>query len=70
MPEKHYLNKKEIARRYGVSTRTINSWMQRRLLPFTKPSAKMVRFDPEACDIAIQSYEHRSIFDATIQQEN
>ena len=68
-PSRQLVTKKVIAARYGVSIRTINSWMRRRIIPYIKPSQKMVRFDPEICDIVIKSYEFKSIFDQTIKEE-
>ena len=65
----HLVSKKEIAARYGVSVRTITAWMRRRILPYTKLSSRLVRFDPEICDIVLQTHEHKSIFDQTIQEE-
>jgi hypothetical protein len=43
--------------------------MQRRVLPFTKMSGRMVRFDVEECDIALAAYQYRSLFDANIRNE-
>jgi hypothetical protein len=43
--------------------------MKRRVLPFTKMSGRMVRFDPEECDIALAAYQYRSLFDANIREE-
>jgi hypothetical protein len=67
--QKKLVSKIVIAARYGVSTRTINTWMHRRILPHVKLSHKMVRFDPEACDVVMQSYEEKSIFDQAIREE-
>ena len=63
------VSKKVIAARYGISTRTINNWMRRRIIPFVKMSARMVRFDPEVCDLVLKSHEYKSIFDEEIQAE-
>jgi hypothetical protein len=43
--------------------------MRRRVLPFVKLGGRTVRFDVEACDIAISQYEFRSIFDRNIRDE-
>ena len=43
--------------------------MARRILPFTKVGGRMVRFDPEECDIALAAYQYRSLFDGNIRQE-
>jgi excisionase family DNA binding protein len=50
--ERKLVNKREIARRYGVSERTIQEWMERGMIPFYKPGY-MVRFDPIECDSAL-----------------
>lgn len=63
------LTKKQIARRYGVSVRTITEWMSRRLIPHMKVSHKIVRFDREKCDIAVRLWEIRSVFDREIRSE-
>jgi excisionase family DNA binding protein len=49
------VNKGEIAVRYGVSTRTIQCWMEQRRIPYLK-LGYMVRFDPEACDQALARF--------------
>lgn len=61
------LSKKEIALRYGVSVRTVTQWMRRRILPYIKMSHKVVRFDPRKCDIALEIFETKSLFDAEIK---
>jgi hypothetical protein len=43
--------------------------MNRRVLPYHKLGGRTVRFDPEQCDIALQNYEYRSIFDDNIRAE-
>ena len=56
---KNLLNKKNLAGRYCVSTRTIDNWMQT-FLPFYKPSYGVVRFDPEECDRALEKFKVNS----------
>jgi hypothetical protein len=63
------VTKKTIAARYGVSIRTVNNWMRRRILPYTKMSSRMVRFDVEVCDLVLKSHEYKSVFDQTIREE-
>lgn len=38
-----FLNKQEIAREFHITTRTVDEWMRRRLIPFTK-IGRCVRF--------------------------
>jgi len=47
------LNKHELARRYGVSVRSITNWMSNGLIPYLKISERMIRFDPFECDSAL-----------------
>jgi hypothetical protein len=63
------VTKKAIAARYGVSCRTIGNWMRRRILPYVKMSSRMVRFDPEVCDLVLKSHEFKSMFDQGIREE-
>jgi excisionase family DNA binding protein len=44
-PVPKYLNKSQVADMLGVSHRTIDDWMKRRLIPFLK-IGKAVRFVP------------------------
>ena len=54
--EQKLVNKRKIAHRYDVSERTIQDWMDRRILPYHK-IGYMVRFDPEECDEALERYK-------------
>jgi len=49
------VNKREIARRYGVSERTIQDWMENTMIPVYK-LGYMVRFDPIECDKALTRF--------------
>jgi len=42
----------ELAKRYGVSARTVANWQQQRLIPFLKIQ-RTIRFDPIQVDAAI-----------------
>jgi hypothetical protein len=44
-----WVGKREIARRFGVSARTVDNWLTRGM-PHFKPSARMVRFSIADCD--------------------
>lgn len=50
------VNKHCIAIRYGVSERTIQGWMDQERIPYLK-LGYMVRFDPEACDLALARFK-------------
>ena len=47
--EEAWVGKAVISRQFGVSVRTIESWM-RQGLPHSRPSPRMVRFWPKQCD--------------------
>ena len=51
------INKAQIAARYSVSRRTIESWMKRGILPYYR-IGNVVRFAPGECDGALQRF-HR-----------
>ena len=41
-----YLNKKELAERFGISVSSVNNYM-RQGMPYYKIGSKLVRFDPD-----------------------
>ena len=45
-------NRPQLAKRYGVSTRTVATWQQRGLIPFIRIS-RTLRFDPREVDEAL-----------------
>lgn len=51
-----WANKPEIAAHFRVCERTIEEWMRKKIIPFSKPSARIVRFNIEKCDAAIAEY--------------
>ena len=50
-----FADKKTLAERYGVSSRTISNWMSAGLLAFFK-NKRVVRFDIPACDAALRQH--------------
>jgi excisionase family DNA binding protein len=50
------VSKREIARRYGVSERTVQEWMVKGMIPYYKPGY-IVRFDPAECDSALNRFK-------------
>jgi excisionase family DNA binding protein len=48
--------KAEVAREYGVSLRTIDTWIAQRKIPFRKLSPRMVRFDLDRVADALERY--------------
>lgn len=55
-----YLKKKEIAIYCNVSTRTINNWMARRIIPHIRIGSNVL-FDPEKVDNALNEFQTRTI---------
>jgi hypothetical protein len=55
-PKQKLVSKRDIAIRYDVSERTIQCWMEQGRLPYLK-IGYMVRFDPEACDRALNQFK-------------
>lgn len=58
LDEQKLVRKRQIARRYDVSERTIQEWAKQGKLPFHK-IGYMVRFDPIECDRALERFLHR-----------
>jgi excisionase family DNA binding protein len=52
---KRYLDKKDTAALLGVTTRTVDSWMRKGVLPYFRIGGKLVRF--AADDIAARLNE-------------
>lgn len=55
MPSDGFVNKSILAQRYTVSTRTIDNWMQERIIPFTKIGG-VVRFRISEVDAALSRF--------------
>lgn len=51
--QQRFVDKKVVAERYSVTSRTILNWMRSGVLPYTRPTPRCVRFDLEACDRAM-----------------
>lgn len=45
--------RRELAKRYSVSERTIANWMAAKLIPYVAISARTIRFDPSEVDAAL-----------------
>ena len=52
--------KEQLAQRYGIGTRTVDNWMKNKIIPYFKIQ-HVVRFDPDACDAAIEKFKVKSI---------
>jgi len=47
----------DLAKRYSVSRRTVQSWVKRGILPAVAVSKRCLRFDPRKCDKALGKFE-------------
>ena len=45
--------RRELAKRYSVSERTIANWMRDQWVPYVAISARTIRFDPKDVDLAL-----------------
>jgi excisionase family DNA binding protein len=51
----HWLTREQIARRYQVSIRSVDYWIEDRRLPHYR-LGRLVRFDPAECDVALRAF--------------
>lgn len=54
-PESNLIKKKALAASLGVSTRTVDNWVAKRLIPYVAPSPRLHLFDPAAVRKALAS---------------
>jgi excisionase family DNA binding protein len=45
-----------VARQYGVSLRTVDTWLKQKKIPFLKLGSRLVRFDLDAVACALDRY--------------
>lgn len=57
MAEQEYRRKRETAQRLGISTRTLEVWMARGIVPFRK-MGKVVLFRDDEVDRALDLFRH------------
>jgi hypothetical protein len=57
MNDRKLLTKVELAPRYKVVPRTVDSWMKRGIIPYLKIGPKIVRFDADECDKALEKFK-------------
>ncbi len=50
-------NKRSVATAYGVSLRTVDNWVARKIIPSLKISPRLLRFDLDAVRVALAQYE-------------
>jgi excisionase family DNA binding protein len=54
------ITKRELAKILRVSSRTIDNWLKRKILPHLK-IGRLVRFDPRRCLTALLRFEKREV---------
>jgi len=55
------LCKKDIAKQFSVSQRTIQNWTRKKRIPVHRFSARLVRYDPQKVQRALDKYEVREV---------
>jgi excisionase family DNA binding protein len=50
-----------VAREFGVSIRTVDKWIHEKKIPFVKISERLIRFDLDEVDKAINRYTIREV---------
>ena len=53
--EPHFIKKAELARALGVSARTVDNWIARRVIPYIAVSPRMHLFDLENVKAALRT---------------
>ena len=61
MSQRKHATKREVAREYGVSLRTVDTWIAQKKIPFMKLSPRLVRFDLDAVERALARYTVKEI---------
>ncbi len=54
--ESGWLTKREVAQRYHLSQRQIDYLRKKKLLPYFVVPSRCIRFDPHACDRAMEKF--------------
>jgi excisionase family DNA binding protein len=50
------LSKRDLARELNVSIRTIDAWMHEKRIPFKKLGSRLIRFDLDRVEKALERY--------------
>ena len=53
--------KLDVAREHGVSLRTVDTWISRRLIPYKKYGARLIRFDLDQVAEALDRYTVKEV---------
>ena len=59
---RNWRTKREMACHFKCNIRTVTKLMRRRILPFVK-IGRIVRFDLDECDRAMEKYKSKSLFE-------
>lgn len=66
-----YYRREEASRYLGVSLRTLKSWMKGGLIPFSKPSRKVVLIAKSDLDAFAEQFRRKAIWEtAMVRKEN
>jgi hypothetical protein len=52
-PASQLIRKRELAKLFSVSPRTVDAWVAKRLIPFIEPNPRLHLFDPAAVKSAL-----------------
>lgn len=55
MPTRHLVDAQAVARRFAVSIGTVNRWVRSGAVPCLRPSRRVVRFDLEKVEAALEA---------------
>jgi excisionase family DNA binding protein len=58
---RNLLSKQELALTLGVSTRTLESWMSQKRIPFLRLSSRFIKFNLDRVLAALDRYEIREV---------
>jgi len=56
-----WMRRASAAKYLGISQRTLTDWMQRRIIPFSKVSKKVVLFSRESLDAALGRLQTKAV---------
>lgn len=60
-PLRHLLSSRELAIALGISTKTLERWTGRRMIPFLRLSSRLIKYDLARVKTALDKYEVREV---------
>jgi hypothetical protein len=61
LPNRKRATKRDVAREYRVSVRTVDQWLHDRKIPYLKISPRVIRFDLDAVERALGRYSVQAV---------